>query len=141
MYILLRHRSRHTVEMDTGKDWSEEMRPMVYTQEMRANHEICPYCGTWHTAMSCPPQFAISTLRILDLEEKVTTLTASRNSWRKLAESLGKEWVANFDGDLYCVHCNESVCEITEDDIIKNDCAHDPDCPIEQLRKMKEGEG
>lgn len=28
----------------------------LYTQEMRANHEPCPLCGVWHSALSCPPQ-------------------------------------------------------------------------------------
>ena len=93
------------------------MTPMVYTQEMRANHEICPYCGTWHTAMSCPPQFAITTLRILDLEEKVQSLTASRDAWKADAIRLA----AALDGTPCCGGWIESI---------GNDIMHDIGCPI-----------
>jgi sucrose-6-phosphate hydrolase SacC (GH32 family) len=48
--------------------------PFEYTQDMRANHELCPLCGTWHTAMSCPPQFAMQSYKIVEQQKEIQRL-------------------------------------------------------------------
>ena len=62
MSRLLRHRSRHTVEVDTGKDWSEEM------SEARMN--------------------SVFEDVIQDYQKEVERLAASRDAWKKLALEL-----------------------------------------------------
>ncbi len=39
-----------------------------YTQDMRASGESCPYCGMWHTSMSCHPGVIHMTMKIRELE-------------------------------------------------------------------------
>ena len=46
----------------------------IYTKEMRINHEACPICGFWHTALSCPPQVAGMSNQILALRSEVERL-------------------------------------------------------------------
>ena len=64
------------------------MNPEVYTQDMRANHKLCPYCGMWHTSMSCAPQFAGQSMRIVELESEIASLRSELE--RVKAES---EWI------------------------------------------------
>ena len=67
-------------------------------------------------------------------DEMLNELIASRYAWKKVAELLEKSYTypsAN-DGRLKCIHCLTVY-----DGAIEK---HSPDCPIEQLRKLKEGE-
>jgi len=71
----------------------------------------------------------------------IPTITASRDAWKKLAEELGQHSTfydfygsgnPNEQGWHYkCVHC---------DTFGHTEVTHSPDCPIEQLRKLKEEE-
>ena len=54
------------------KSWCEPR----YTKEMRINHEICPYCGEWHTSMSCSPDKWFMVQRIQELERDVENYRA-----------------------------------------------------------------
>ena len=63
-------------------------------------------------------------------------LTASRDAWKVIAELLSEKWFVDnmVTSYVHCIHCGDYA--KSEDGI-----THSPDCPIEQLRKMKEGEG
>lgn len=54
------------------KSWCEPR----YTKEMRINHEICPYCGEWHTSMSCSPDKWFMVQRIQELARDVENYRA-----------------------------------------------------------------
>ena len=59
--------------------------------------------------------------------DAIGRLTASRDAWKKLAEELEHPKHAY---RYYCMWCGNLLVNI----------GHSPDCPIEQLRKLKEGE-
>ena len=65
-------------------------------------------------------------------------LKESRDAWRKLAERATLKWEVwtTVKGTLFltCIHCGYVGYRV-------EDIAHSPDCPIEQLRKLKEREG
>jgi len=65
-------------------------------------------------------------------------LVKSRDAWKKLAEDMAAFWVLKeFDGEvILCAFCGSSEKAECEGEVV-----HSPDCPIEQLRKMKEEEG
>jgi len=74
------------------------MNPEVYTQDMRANHELCPYCGMWHTSMSCAPQFAGQSMRIVEQESEIISLRSELErvreenaNYRTVLEKLREE--------------------------------------------------
>lgn len=48
--------------------------PDIYTKEMRINHEACPICGFWHSALSCPLQVAGMSNQILALRAEIERL-------------------------------------------------------------------
>ena len=62
--------------------------PDIYTKEMRINHEACPICGFWHTALSCPPQVAVT---IKYLHERLTSALAKVTQLEAEVEDLNKE--------------------------------------------------
>jgi len=68
----------------------------------------------------------------MTLIHQIEKLIDDRNAWTEMAEELGKKWVANNDGDLYCIHCYEMVKDTDE-----YECNHTPDCPIVKLENMK----
>lgn len=45
-----------------------------YTQEMRINHEPCPYCGFWHSSISHGDQFFGYIIEIQTLEKEISKL-------------------------------------------------------------------
>jgi len=75
---------------------------------------------------------ANTSVRGLEIEDEIiktfTSLESSRDAWKKLAEELEHPKHAY---RYYCMWCGNLLVNI----------GHSPDCPIEQLRKMKEGEG
>ena len=90
-----------------------------YTPDMRINHDLCPNCGMWHTARSCPPQF---TTLLLKLEEKDAELArlrdeldrkciVTRNDDGTATSSCGREWkwVSPYyigkEHTFYCTKC------------------------------------
>ena len=74
-----------------------------------------------------------STSVIGELEYDRDTIEASRDAWQKLAELLSEKCIVDnmVTSYVHCIHCGDYA--KSEDGII-----HSPDCPIEQLRKMKE---
>ena len=67
-------------------------------------------------------------------QNEAESLTASRNAWKKLAEELGESWLENDHANYQwrCIHCLETTRKLP------SNIVHSPDCPIEQLRKLKE---
>ena len=77
-------------------------------------------------------------------QNEAESLTASRDAWKKVAELLGSNIVLKFDydcfGDPIALRC--PICHKKSGMADRGaDGDHKPNCPIEQLRKMKEGEG
>ena len=57
MSRLLRHRSHHTVEMDTGKDWSEDMSTKI---DMTEWAHFCESLNNWQLEIvnnECPGEY------------------------------------------------------------------------------------
>ena len=76
-------------------------------------------------------------LELREAESLIATLTASRNAWRKLAELFAEHWTVNLLG-CHCIHCHKEQVWNMAGNTWKQ--THSPNCPIEQLRKMKEGD-
>jgi len=65
-------------------------------------------------------------------------LKESRDAWKRLAELFAEHWTVNLLG-CHCIHCHEEQVWDGTGNTWKQ--FHSPDCPIEQLRKLKEREG
>ena len=105
---------------------------IVYTPHMHA--EWKRHISKWTNYGEYPENAG----EIGALLEEIERLTASRDAWKKVAEELGKNW-KNTDSDSgidYCNHCHCATFFSSKETI-----THSPDCPIEQLRKMKGREG
>ena len=143
---VLRHRSRHTVEMDTGKDWSE-MKKQIIRNADDDTFGKKKYFGDENIRLTKENAKLLTDIDFRDgllaqmaneTGEKIKSLTASLDAWKKLAELLIIHWRVT-EGDAgydYCIHCHQSTFLNPGKPV-----THSPDCPIEQLRKLKEGEG
>jgi len=130
------HRSRHTVEMDTGKDWSEMSSLDTLTGTEQA--EIRQYIRNRLSGVE------IDVDKLPEWLAELERARVSRDAWKKLAELLGSNIVLKFDydcfGDPIALRC--PICHKKSGMADKGaEGDHKPDCPIEQLRKLKEGEG
>ena len=152
-----RHRSRHTVEMDTGKDGSEMTKKFTLEwiqNEINYYNEMC-ISVSYFDYLDVLKRLQTLTSYVAELEHecsvmnselneteiairegsRILQLSASRDAWKKLAEELGK----NYDYGV-CIHCDHALPDMPRDE--ENGIGgHSPDCPIEQLRELKEGEG
>ena len=113
------HRSRHTVEMDTGKDWSEEMMNRIDKILDDMNQP------TW----------------TFGNQDDWDKLVKSRDAWKKLAEELAQGYSYDDEDDediIQCVHC---LAYVQNKNAKCEDIEHFPDCPIEQLAELQRSEG
>ena len=153
VYLLLRHRSRHTVEMDTGKDWSEEMKDYekpYFKEYMKLCSEIemLPASEQETKVITMFHEFYKNMADSVELSSgiavrmiaKTASMQTSRDAWKKLAEELASVWVddCNPDGNMYCEYC-DIIATIDKETGLR--CDHSPDCPIEQLRDLQRSEG
>jgi len=74
---------------------------------------------------------------------KTASMQTSRDAWKKVAEELGSNIVLKFDydcfGDPIALRC--PICHKKSGMADRGaDGDHKPNCPIEQMRKLKEGE-
>ena len=68
---------------------------------------------------------------------KTASMQTSRDAWKKLAELFAEHWTVNLLG-CHCIHCHKEQVWNMAGNTWKQ--THSPNCPIEQLRKMKEGD-
>jgi len=84
------------------------------------------------------PELTEDRLMVVPLVKRTHNLVISRNAWKKLAELFAEHWTVNLLG-CHCIHCHKEQVWNMAGNTWKQ--THSPNCPIEQLRKMKEGEG
>jgi len=73
---------------------------------------------------------------ILIASEEIKFMRASRDAWKKVAETIAEKsyFMDDTGAKEICTHCYKEAYQF-------KDVAHSPDCPIEQLRKLQRSEG
>ena len=150
--------------MDTGKDWSEmseneynnaELLGTLMFVQNETQETLAKFIIGQRQAIEGlgknNKEFAKAYIKEIEKgykkDEKIESLTASRNAWKKLAEELCKKWVVASSAEMgwECIYCGADA--ITQEHTFMAsgndggwDCNHSPDCPIEQLRDLQRSE-